>query len=55
MDLWLTSTGRAFDSQKTAVEALKQSIVRQGFAISVSRSRVIGAKRSFLTTSQGTL
>ena len=30
-----------FDSQKTAVEALKQYAVRQGFAICVSRSRSI--------------
>ena len=42
-----------FDSQKTAVEALKKYAVRQGFAIRVSRSRSIGPKRSFLTCSQG--
>ena len=42
-----------FDSQKTAVEDLKQYAVRQGFAIGVSRSRLIGTKCSFLTCSQG--
>ena len=42
-----------FDSQKTAVEALKKYAVRQGFAIRVSRSRSIGPKHSFLTCSQG--
>ena len=36
-----------FDSQKTALEVLKQYAVRQGFAISVSRSRTICPKRSF--------
>ena len=35
------------DSQKTAVEALKKYAVRQGFVISVCRSRSIGSKRSF--------
>ena len=42
----------SFDSQKTAVEYLKQYAVRQGFAISVSRILSIGRKRSFLTCSQ---
>ena len=42
-----------FDSQKTAAEALRLYIVRQGFAISVPRSRSIGPKRSFRTCSQG--
>ena len=39
------------DSQNTAVETLKQYTVRQGFAISVSRSRSISPKCSFLTCS----
>ena len=41
-----------FDIQKTALKALEQYVVRQGFAISVDRSRLIGRKRSFLTCSQ---
>ena len=40
------------DSQNTAVETLKQYTVRQGFAISVSRSRSISPKCSFLTCSR---
>ena len=41
-----------FDSQKTAAETMKQYAVRQGLVISVSRSRSIISKRSFLTCSQ---
>ena len=41
-----------FDSQNTAVETLKQYVVRQGFAISVSSSRSIIPKCRFLTCSQ---
>ena len=37
------------NSQKTAVEALKKHPVRQGFTISVYRSRSICSKRSFIT------